>query len=223
MVNIGNSWDEILREDFESDSYSNLRSFLINEYRNEKVFPPMNDIFNALKATDYTDVRAVIIGQDPYHGEGQAHGMAFSVKEGVRIPPSLLNIFKEIEAEYGYPMPKSGYLKKWAEEGVLLLNTILTVREGKPMSHRDKGWEILTDSIIRKLSEREEPTVFFLWGNPARKKKELIDTKRHLVLETVHPSPLSASRGFMGCGHFKKADEFLKAHGRGEIGWNPEN
>lgn len=220
MVNIGNSWDSILKEDFLKESYLKLREFLIEEYKTKKVFPSMFDIFNALKETPFEKVKVVILGQDPYHGLGQAHGMCFSVKKGVRIPPSLINIYKEINLEYGYTIPKDGELTKWAKEGVLLLNTILTVREGEPMSHKNKGWEELTDSIISKLAKRETPMVFMLWGSPARKKKTLIENSNHLILETVHPSPLSAMRGFMGCNHFKLANEFLESKGITPVDWS---
>ncbi len=219
MVNIGNDWDEILKEDFESDGYRNLRRFLIEEYRTETIYPEMHNIFNALKATPYKKVKVVILGQDPYHGPGQAHGMCFSVQKGVKTPPSLVNIYKELSAEFGCAVPEHGNLSAWAEEGVLLLNTILTVRRGQPMSHKGQGWEALTDQIIRKLSARKEPMVFMLWGAPAQKKAELIDSSKHLILKTTHPSPLSAHRGFLGCGHFCRANEFLKEKGLGEVNW----
>lgn len=179
----------------------------------------MYDIFNALKATAFEEVKVVILGQDPYHGEGQAHGMCFSVKQGIKTPMSLKNIYKELFLEYGYEEASHGNLEKWAKQGVLLLNTILTVRSGQPLSHKGKGWEELTDSIIKKLSLRENPMVFLLWGSPARSKKPLINSNRHLILETVHPSPLSASRGFFNCGHFKKANEFLEKNNLGPIDW----
>lgn len=219
MVRIGNDWDEILKEEFHSESYERLKGFLISEYQTKTIYPAKEDMFNALKATPFHSVRAVILGQDPYHGAGQAHGMCFSVQKGVRVPPSLQNMYKEINREYGYPIPGHGNLSAWAEEGVLLLNTILTVEAGQPMSHRGKGWEEITDQIIRKLSQREEPLVFLLWGAPAQKKAKLIDSSRHLVLKTTHPSPLSAYRGFHGCGHFRAANEFLKSRGLGEIQW----
>lgn len=219
MVTIGNDWDKVLKDVFSSEQYETLREFLIQEYAAQTIYPDQADIFNALKATPFQKVRAVILGQDPYHGPNQAHGMAFSVKEGVRVPPSLINIFKELQAEFGLPIPDHGNLAGWAKEGVLLLNAILTVRAGKPMSHKGKGWEKITDTIIERLSQREEPIVFLLWGSPAQKKAALIDESRHLVLKTTHPSPLSAHRGFLGCGHFKRANEFLKANGEGEIDW----
>lgn len=218
MVHIGNSWDDILKDDFSSESYLALREFLKREYAHYTVYPDMHDIFNALKATPYEDVRAVILGQDPYHGEGQAHGMCFSVKPGVPAPPSLVNIFKEIESELGI-RNTSPYLINWAKQGVLLLNTSLTVRAGQPNSHRGKGWEELTDSIISKLNERKDPMVFLLWGSNARSKKALITSPQHLILECAHPSPLSAHNGFFGCGHFKKCNEFLAQHGLKPIDW----
>ncbi len=221
MVHIGNSWDSILKEDFESESYLKLRAFLAEEYRSRRIYPDMHDIFNALKYTAYEDVSVVILGQDPYHGAGQAHGMCFSVKPNVPAPPSLVNIFKEIEDDTGI-CNNSPYLVEWAKQGVLLLNTVLTVREGQPNSHKGKGWEILTDSIISKLNARKEPIVFMLWGGNARSKKALITSPQHLVLECPHPSPLSAYAGFFGCKHFSKCNEFLKKHGRNPIDWHTE-
>ncbi|PKK39003.1 Uracil-DNA glycosylase, family 1 [Clostridiaceae bacterium JG1575] len=219
MVRIGNDWDELLKDEFETPRYLALRQFLIQEYRTATVYPAAADLFNALKATPYQCVRAVILGQDPYHGPSQAHGMCFSVQRGVRTPPSLVNIYKELNLEFGYPIPDHGNLEAWAKEGVLLLNTILSVRAGSPMSHVGKGWEDLTDAIILKLAQRETPMVFLLWGAAAGKKAPLIEGHGHLILRTVHPSPLSAHRGFLGCDHFKKANAFLKAHGQGEINW----
>lgn len=221
MVNIGNSWDNILKEDFESENYKQLRAFVAQEYRTHTVYPDMYDIFNALKYTAYENVRVVILGQDPYHGEGQAHGMCFSVKPGVETPPSLVNIFKEIEDDLGI-RNTSPYLVKWAEQGVLLLNTVLTVRAGQANSHKGRGWEVLTDSIISKLNERQEPIVFMLWGANARAKKSLITGKQHLILECPHPSPLSAYAGFFGCKHFSKCNAFLKNHGYQEIDWRTD-
>lgn len=210
MVSLGNSWDELLAAEFASDYYLQLREFLKKEYRSGVVYPPMGDIFNALKATPFEKVKAVILGQDPYHGPGQAHGMCFSVQKGVEPPPSLKNIYKELKAELGIEPPNHGYLAKWAEEGVLLLNTVLTVRAGAPASHRGMGWERLTDRIISLLDRRPEPIVFLLWGSHARAKKALIQNPHHLILESAHPSPLSAYNGFFGCGHFKATNEFLK-------------
>ena len=220
MVNIGNEWDELLKDEFEKDYYLQLRQFLISEYNSRKIYPPMEDIFNALRFTSYSDVKAVILGQDPYHGAGQAHGMCFSVKKGVTPPPSLQNIYKEINSELGLPIPKHGELTDWAKNGVLLLNTVLTVREGNPNSHRGQGWEILTDKVIELLNERDTPIVFLLWGANARAKKKIITNKKHLVLECAHPSPLSAHNGFFGCGHFAKANDFLKNNGIEPIDWS---
>jgi len=219
MVKFGNDWDNKIGGEFEKEYYLKLRRFLKEEYANTTVYPDMYDLFSALKETPFSKVKVVILGQDPYHEPNQAHGMAFSVKPGVPLPPSLLNIYKEINAEFGYPIPKSGYLLPWAKQGVLLLNTVLTVRAGAANSHHGKGWEIFTDEIIRQLNERRDPIVFLLWGNNARAKKELITNPRHYVLETVHPSPLSASRGFMGCGHFKKTNEILISHLKSPIDW----
>lgn len=219
MKRFGNQWDELLQEEWEKPYYKRLRQAVIQEYNTQTVYPKPEEVMNALKAVDYDRVRVVILGQDPYHGPGQAHGFSFSVQEGVQIPPSLRNIYKEIETDMGRCQPPSGNLIRWAKQGVLLLNTILTVRKSEPMSHQHLGWQIFTDEVLRKLNERETPIVFMLWGSPARRKKELIDTKRHLVLESVHPSPLSAHRGFFGCHHFSKANEFLQSHGMEEIQW----
>ncbi len=219
MVNIGNGWDALLKDEFQKDYYLELRKFLKFEYSHYRVYPDMFDIFNALKLCDYGDVKAVLLGQDPYHGAGQAEGLCFSVKDGVEKPPSLKNIFKEYTADLGYPEPASGSLRGWAESGVLLLNTALTVREGQPNSHSGKGWEIFTDRVIELLNERERPMVFILWGRNARSKKALITSPRHLVLEAAHPSPLSASSGFFGCRHFSKTNEFLKSAGLEPVDW----
>lgn len=219
MVNIGNDWDKLLSGEFQKEYYLRLRQFLISEYNTHTVYPPMGDIFNALRATPYNSVKAVILGQDPYHGPGQAHGMCFSVKKGVQPPPSLVNIFKELNADLGVPIPKHGQLTDWANSGVLLLNTALTVREGQANSHRGKGWEIFTDRVIELLNERKQPIVFILWGGNARAKKRLITSPQHLVLECAHPSPLSAYNGFFGCRHFSKTNDFLKANGITPIDW----
>lgn len=220
MVFINNDWDGVLKEEFTKDYYLNLREFLKSEYFSQKIYPPMSDIFNALKYTAYKDTKVVILGQDPYHGEGQAHGLCFSVQAGVKFPPSLQNIFKELSTEYGITPPKTGELTGWAKQGVLLLNTTLTVREAHPQSHKGRGWEILTDRIISAVNEKDEPVVFILWGGNARAKKALITKKHHLVLECAHPSPLSAYNGFFGCGHFRAANEFLEKSGRGAIDWS---
>ncbi|MBQ2677133.1 MAG: uracil-DNA glycosylase [Clostridia bacterium] len=220
MVSLGNSWDNLLKNDFNSDSYLKLREFLKSEYSSRRIYPPMNDIFNALRYTDYKDVKAVIIGQDPYHGYGQAHGLCFSVKQGVQPPPSLLNIFKEQQADLGIAQPlNSGELTKWTKQGVLLLNAVLTVREASPNSHKGMGWEKITDRVIQLLNDRKTPIVFLLWGANARAKKQLITNPNHLVLEAAHPSPLSAYNGFFGCKHFSKTNDFLIKNGLQPIDW----
>lgn len=220
MVNLGNSWDRLLAAEFESEYYLKLREFLKTEYKEHTVYPDMHDIFNALKVTAYEAVKVVILGQDPYHEPGQAHGMAFSVSPGIKQPPSLVNIFKELKDDLGIePPPKDyGYLMSWAEQGVLLLNTCLTVRAHQAGSHRNKGWERLTDRIIELLAKRPEPLVFILWGANARSKVPLIED-RHLILEGPHPSPLSAYSGFFGGHYFSKANEFLEANGESPIDW----
>ena len=223
MVNIGNSWDELLKDEFAKDYYKNLQEFLRDEYKNFVIHPDKNDIFTALKCTSYEDTRVVIFGQDPYHGENQAHGMAFSVQKGVEIPPSLRNMYKELNQELGCYIPNHGCLEKWAYQGVLLLNASLTVRDGEANSHKGKGWEILTDKITSLLNERREPVIFLLWGNDAKKKEELITNPQHIILSAAHPSPLSASRGFFGCGHFKKVNNILTALNRVPIDWQIEN
>ena len=222
MVNIGNDWDEALKGEFDKDYYLKLRQFLISEYKTKTVYPGMYDIFNALKYTAYSDVKVVILGQDPYHEPGQAHGMAFSVMKGVQQPPSLVNIFKELQDDLGIePMPKdNGYLAGWAEEGVLLLNTALTVRAHQANSHKGQGWEILTDRIIEILDQREKPVVFILWGANAKSKRELIKGGQHLVLTGAHPSPLSAYNGFFGGRYFSKANEFLESVGEEPVNWD---
>lgn len=219
MVNLGNDWDELLAEEFKKDYYLSLREFLKTEYFSRRIYPPMDDIFNALRYTSYENARVVILGQDPYHGAGQAHGLCFSVKEGVKFPPSLQNIFKELKSEIGIEPPKSGELVGWAKQGVLLLNTTLTVREGNPQSHKGHGWEVFTDKIISLMNEKKSPVVFILWGGNARAKKALITNRQHLVLESAHPSPLSAYNGFFGCNHFIKANEFLLSAHEATIDW----
>ncbi|MBQ3195594.1 MAG: uracil-DNA glycosylase [Clostridia bacterium] len=213
MVNLGNTWDGLLKEEFVSDYYLKLRQFLKAEYLGgaHRIFPPMNDIFAALKATDYNDVKVVILGQDPYHGFGQAHGLCFSVCKGVVPPPSLVNIYKELQADLGITPPSHGCLTDWARNGVLLLNAVLTVREGQAGSHRGMGWEQFTDKVIELLNKREKPMVFMLWGNYAKAKASLIDGSRHKILTAAHPSPLSAWNGFFGCRHFSAANAFLGA------------
>ena len=219
MVQIGNDWDAVLAEDFASENYRALREFLKTEYRSHTIYPGMYDIFNALKATPYADVRVLLLGQDPYHGPGQAHGLAFSVQPGVPAPPSLQNIYKELHDDLGCTIPEIGCLLPWAKQGVLLLNTALTVRAGQANSHRGRGWEVFTDSVIRHLNAREQPLVFLLWGGNARAKRALITAPQHLVLEAPHPSPLSAYSGFFGCRHFSKTNDFLRAHGMAPIDW----
>ena len=223
MVDFKNSWNDILIEEFTKDYYLKLRAFLKEEYSTRVIYPPMYDIFNALKYTDYNNAKVVILGQDPYHGEGEAHGLAFSVKPGIPVPPSLKNMYKELNTSLGCYIPNNGYLKKWADQGVHLLNASLTVRKDLANSHRNKGWEIFTDEVIKKLNQREKPLIFMLWGNNAKEKRQYIDLNRHHVLMSVHPSPLSASRGFFGCNHFVKANEILKAMGEKEIDWQIEN
>lgn len=219
MVNIGNEWDALLSGEFKKDYYLRLREFLKAEYGSRNIFPPMQDIFNSLRYTSYSDVKAVILGQDPYHGAGQAHGLCFSVKKGVQPPPSLQNIFKELNADLGIQPPPHGELTAWAKSGVLLMNTVLTVREGQANSHKGQGWEILTDRVIELLNQRNQPIVFLLWGGNARAKAKLITNPAHLALQCAHPSPLSAYNGFFGCRHFSKANEFLSANGIEPIDW----
>lgn len=223
MVHIGNDWDGLLAPEFQKDYYLNLREFLKTEYFSRRIYPPMDDIFNALRYTTYDSARVVILGQDPYHGAGQAHGLCFSVKRGTPHPPSLKNIFKEINEELGITPPESGELVGWAKQGVLLLNTTLTVREGQPQSHKGRGWETLTDRIIELMNEKERPVVFMLWGGNARQKKALITNPKHLVLECAHPSPLSAYAGFFGCNHFRRANEYLASLGEEQIDWSKIN
>ncbi|WP_276880598.1 uracil-DNA glycosylase [Anaerococcus tetradius] len=222
-VKIGNDWDKLLKYEWDKPYYQDLRKFLIREYRNYNIYPDMYDIFNALKYVAYEDVKVVILGQDPYHGRGQAHGFSFSVKEDVPIPPSLLNIYKELRDDLGLFIPDNGNLTKWAKQGVLLLNTVLTVREKSPNSHKDRGWEKLTDRIIALLNQREKPIVFILWGANARSKTKLINNRRHLILTSAHPSPLSAYRGFFGSKVFSKTNKFLRDNNMKEIDWQIEN
>lgn len=220
---IGNSWDALLKEEFSKDYYKELQNFLEDEYQNHIIHPEKDEIFSALSATSYEDTKVVIFGQDPYHGENQAHGMAFSVKVGVDIPPSLKNIYKELNQELGCYIPNHGCLEKWAKQGVLLLNASLTVRDGEANSHKGKGWEKVTDKITTILNNRREPVIFILWGNDAKKKEELITSPQHIILSAAHPSPLSATRGFMGCGHFAKVNNILTALNQEPIDWQIEN
>lgn len=219
MVDFGNDWNDVLKGEFDKEYYRILRGFLKHEYETEKIYPDMYDIFNAFKATAYKDIKIVIIGQDPYHQINQAHGMCFSVKPGIKQPPSIKNIFKELNSDLGIPMPHSGYLMPWAQQGVLLLNTILTVREGKPLSHKNYGWENFTDNVLIKLNEREKPIIFLLWGLPANKKAAFITNKRHYILKASHPSPLGAYYGFFGCKHFSKANDILISMNESPIDW----
>lgn len=220
MVHIGNDWDDVLKDLFQSELYLSIREFLKKEYSTRIIYPPMADIFNAFKYTPYSEVKAVILGQDPYHGEGQAHGLCFSVKDGVEPPPSLVNIYKELKSDLGIEPPRSGCLTKWAKQGVLLLNTTLTVRAGAANSHSKCGWQEFTDEVIRILAKREKPMVFLLWGANARAKKSLISGSNHLILECAHPSPLSAFNGFFGCKHFSKTNDFLIKNGETPINWD---
>ena len=220
MVHIGNDWDDVLKDLFQSELYLSIREFLKKEYSTRIIYPPMADIFNAFKYTPYSEVKAVILGQDPYHGEGQAHGLCFSVKDGVEPPPSLVNIYKELKSDLGIEPPRSGCLTKWAKQGVLLLNTTLTVRAGAANSHSKCGWQAFTDEVIKILAKREKPMVFLLWGANARAKKSLISGSNHLILECAHPSPLSAFNGFFGCKHFSKTNDFLIKNGETPINWD---
>ncbi|MGG0336125.1 uracil-DNA glycosylase [Priestia aryabhattai] len=219
MSILKNDWAPLLEEEFQKDYYIQLREFLVDEYNHHTIYPDKYDIFNALHYTGYKNVKVVILGQDPYHGPNQAHGLSFSVQPGVKTPPSLVNIYKELKNEMDYHIPNNGYLVKWAEQGVLLLNTVLTVRRGEANSHKGKGWEQLTDRIIELVAQKEEPVVFLLWGKHAQAKKELIHHSHHLILESPHPSPFSANRGFFGNNHFQRANEFLLQHGRQSIDW----
>lgn len=220
MVRLGNDWDGILADEWEKPYYKQLHSFLKSEYSAKRIYPDMYDIFNALKYTSFADTRAVIIGQDPYHGPGQAHGLCFSVKKGVPLPPSLVNIYKEISDDLGLVMPAHGELTGWARQGVLLLNTVLTVRAGQPNSHKGMGWETFTDRVISELNKKEQPVVFLLWGANAERKAQIITNPKHRKLITVHPSPLSAYRGFFGCRHFSKTNEILEENGFKKIFWD---
>ena len=220
MYKITKEWDELLFDEFSSENYKALREFLKKEYSTCTVYPSMYDIFNSMKYTSFSDLKVVLLGQDPYHNEGQAMGLSFSVPDGVQIPPSLTNMYKELHNETGFIPPKSGNLIGWAKQGVLLLNTVLTVRAHQANSHKGQGWEKFTDSIIKKISDKKQGVVFLLWGGNARSKKQLIDKTKHLVLECAHPSPLSAYNGFFGCGHFVKTNEYLTSVGKTPIDWS---
>lgn len=222
MVNIGNDWDNILSDEWDKPYYKNLRAFLKEEYKNHTVYPDMHDIFNSLKYTSFADTKVVIIGQDPYHEPNQAHGLCFSVQKGVEPPPSLKNIYKELNSDIGMEIPAHGELTKWAQQGVLLLNTVLTVRRAQANSHKGRGWENFTDRVIGELNKKQTPVVFLLWGANARKKAEIITNPIHQKLITVHPSPLSAYGGFFGCKHFSRCNEILKSGGLTPIDWTIE-
>lgn len=224
MISFNNDWDIYLSEEFKKDYYLKIREFLKNEYRSKTIYPNMYDIFNALKYTSYKDTKIVLLGQDPYHGEGQAHGLAFSVKPDIKIPPSLVNMYKELSEDIpGFKIPNNGYLTKWAEQGVLLLNTSLTVVANMANSHSKIGWTIFTDNIIKILNKREDPVIFMLWGGNAKQKEALITNPNHLILKAAHPSPLSAYNGFFGCRHFSKANNFLMSIGKKPIDWQIED
>jgi len=223
MSEITNDWLEPLKPEFSKPYYAKLYKTVQEEYQTKLIFPPANDIFNAFNFTPLSEVKVVILGQDPYHGDGQAHGLCFSVKPDVDIPPSLVNIYKELHEDLGCYIPNHGYLEKWAKQGVLLLNTVLTVRAHQANSHRGIGWEEFTDAAIRILNQQDRPIVFLLWGKPAQSKKSMLKNPKHLILEAPHPSPLSAFRGFFGCKHFSKTNEFLTEHGLTPIDWQIEN
>lgn len=223
MKILKNDWQNLLEDEFKKEYYLQLRKFLINEYKTKTIYPNMYDIFNALHYTEHKDVKVVILGQDPYHGPNQAHGLSFSVKPGVPAPPSLMNIYKELNSDVGCYIPNNGYLKKWADQGVMLLNTVLTVRAGEANSHKGIGWEDFTDKVISLLNDREEPIVFILWGKNAQSKVDIIKNPKHYIIKSVHPSPLSVHRGFFGSKPFSKANNFLMSIGKEPIDWQIEN
>lgn len=216
---IGNNWDPILEKEYKKTYFQHTKSFIEKEYKNKTIYPPEKDIFNAFRLTSIEKVKIVILGQDPYHEKGQAHGLAFSTPENNPLPRSLRNIFKEIKNEYGYPIPENGNLEKWAKQGVFLLNTVLTVEEGKANSHSKCGWQTFTDNIIKTLNKQDQPMAFLLWGRQAEKKKKLLTNTEHLVLTAPHPSPFSARRGFFGCNHFKQANKYLEENKQEKIDW----
>jgi uracil-DNA glycosylase len=220
---IHNDWWPFLQSEWKQPYFVELSKFIHEAYETKTIFPPKDKVFSAFEACDYKDVKVVILGQDPYHEIHQAHGMCFSVNPGIKIPPSLVNIYKELQDDEGCYIPNNGYLMPWAKQGVFLLNTVMTVEEGKANSHAGKGWEIFTDHTIQKLNEKQSPIVFLLWGRNARSKASMIDRNRHLVLECAHPSPLSAYHGFFGCKHFSRANAFLKEHGKEPIDWQIKN
>ncbi|MGX4685340.1 uracil-DNA glycosylase [Vagococcus sp. JNUCC 83] len=217
---IQSDWKDILKDELEKDYVKKLESFLEIEYQTKTIFPQKKDIFSALNNTPYSDTKVVILGQDPYHGENQAHGLSFSVLPGTKLPPSLVNIFKELSSDCDIVVPNSGYLMPWSKQSVLLLNTVLTVEKGKAHSHKNKGWENFTNCIIKSLNEKEQPIIFVLWGKPAQEKKELIDLDKHIIIEAPHPSPLSAYRGFFGSKPFSKTNEYLIKTGQKPIDWS---
>ena len=219
MHGIGNDWDGMLAAEFEKEYYGKLLAFLAEEYETHRIYPPQPDVFNALRYSSYADTKVVIFGQDPYHQEGQAHGLCFSVNKGVKIPPSLGNIYKELQADLGIQPPQHGYLASWAQQGVLLLNAVLTVRDSQPNSHKGRGWEIFTDAVIKKLNELEKPMVFILWGANAKAKEALLTNNRHLILTGSHPSPLAAHTGFFGGQYFSRANRFLELENQEPINW----
>ena len=219
---LDNDWQDLLEEEFQKEYYQNLRKFLISEYKNKTIYPPKKDVFNAFRL-NYKDVKVVILGQDPYHGPNQAHGLAFSVNKGVKVPPSLINIYKELNDDLGCFIPNNGFLEDWAKQGVLLLNTVLTVRAHEANSHRNMGWEHFTDKIISLLNAKNDPIVFILWGNPSIAKRNLITNKIHYIITSPHPSPLSAFRGFFGSKPFSKTNDFLKSVNKSPINWQINN
>ena len=216
---IGNKWDNLLKEEYGKEYFKKLQEFIIEEYKNKTIYPKMSEIFKAFIKTDYDNVKVVILGQDPYHGEKEAEGLSFSVKKGIKKPPSLVNIFTELKNDLGYEIPVNGSLVSWAEQGVMLLNSTLTVVKDTPKSHSGKGWEVFTDEVIKIINQKETPVVFILWGSDARSKKSLITNKKHLILESAHPSPLSAYRGFFGSKPFSKTNNFLIKNNLKPINW----
>ena len=220
MELVGNSWDTVLDSEYQKEYFKNIVSFINSEYKEKTIFPPKGRILRALNLTDYKDVKVVILGQDPYHGVGEANGLAFAVSSGIKLPPSLQNIYKELNSDLGIPISGVGNLECWAKEGVLLLNAVLTVEKDKPASHKNAGWEHFTDAIIKKLNEKDTPVVFILWGNFAKSKKSFITNPKHLVIESTHPSPFSARYGFFGSKPFSKANDFLKQNGQKEVDWH---
>lgn len=216
---IGNDWDTLLSDEYQKDYFKNLEKFVLSEYKTKTIYPKICEVYNAFRYTNFNDIKVVILGQDPYHGENQAEGLCFSVKKGVKQPPSLVNIFKELHDDLGYKIPKSGSLVPWTKEGVLLLNAVLTVEKDKAASHKGRGWERFTDEVIKIVNKKDTPVVFILWGSYARSKKELITNDKHFIIESAHPSPLSAYNGFFGSKPFSKANKFLVEHNIKPINW----